>query len=125
MTVPCACWCIAGIFFRNYATSSYLQFGAKLFFMYGEEYKGMISNFQTFATFIGGVFSNLFIGGYLSDKLEPKSLRTKSLIAGTSLLGSTVCYFFMFYPFINIWYPLGFIAVNAFLFEGYTAPIVS
>ena len=66
----------------------------------------------------------MLIGGVLADKLEPFSLRTKSLIAGTSQLGSAVCYFCMFYPFINIWFPLGFIAVNAFFFEGYTAPTV-
>lgn len=124
MSVPCARWCIAGIFFRNYAASSYIQYGAKLFYFYGAEYKGLISNFQTFATFVGGVLSNLIIGGYLCDKLEQKYLRTKSLVSGTSLLGSAICYFCMFYPFINIWFPLGFIAVNAFFFEGYTAPTV-
>lgn len=67
----------------------------------------------------------MYIGGVLSDKFEPKSLRTKSLIAGTSLLGTSICYFCMFYPFISVWFPLGFVAVNSLLFEGFSPPAVS
>jgi len=93
--------------------------------MYGVQYKGTIANVQTFATFIGGCFSNLYIGGVLSDKFEKKSLRTKSIIAGTSLLGTSICYFCMFYPSVNVWFALGFVSINAFFFEGYTPPTVS
>lgn len=76
------------------------------------------------ATFVGGVFANLFYG-WFCDKYEPKTLWTKALVCGTSLLGTSICYFLMFYPFFNIAFPLSVIAVNTFLFEGWTPPSVS
>jgi len=76
------------------------------------------------ATVVGGIFSNVFYG-WLCDKLEPRSLWTKAIVCGTSLLGNSICYFLMFYPFVNVTFPLAIIFLNSFLFEGFTSPAVS
>ena len=67
----------------------------------------------------------MFFGGYLSDKLEQKNLRAKSLIATFSILGYTVSHFFEFYFFVNIYYCLSFVTINSFFFDGFSPPIIS
>jgi len=76
------------------------------------------------ATLVGGIFSNVFYG-WLCDKYERKSFWTKAIVCGSSLLGTSICYFLMFYPFVNVMFPLTIIFLNSFLFEGFTPPAVS
>jgi len=96
-----------------------------LFFLYGLQYKSIISNWLTFASVIGGIFSNIFIGGYICDKYDSKYLRTKSIVASLSLLGAAIMYFLEYYLFVNVWLAMIFVTVQSFLFEGCTPPIVS
>lgn len=70
LAVPCAFWSLTGMFFRNYAYYTALQYSTRLFFMYGLEYKTMTSYWLTFASVVGGIFSNIFIGGYLCDMYD-------------------------------------------------------
>ena len=99
------------MFFRNYAYYTALQYSTRLFFMYGLEYKTMTSYLLTFASVVGGIFSNIFIGGYLCDMYDKKHPRTKSIIASLSLLGAAVMYFLEYYFFINVWFAMTMITI--------------
>ena len=124
IAVPCAAWNLVGLFARQYALNTYLQFSLRFLLFYGAQYKSQISVLQTLATLVGGIFSNVFYG-WFCDRFEQKSLWTKALVCGSSLLGTSICYFLMFYPFFSITFPLSMIVINTFLFEGFTPPSVS
>lgn len=76
------------------------------------------------AFLVGGIFSNVFYG-WLCDKYERRSLWTKAIVCGSSLLGSSICYLLMFYPFVNVMFPLAIIFLNSFIFGGFSPPGVS
>ena len=112
LQVSCARWGLAGIFFRGYANSINVGLSTRFFSLYGTEYLSLIS-FWTFGSIIiGGSFSAIFVGGYLSDRYDQKYMRAKSLIASLSILGYAVSHFFEFYYFVSIYYAMSFVTIN-------------
>jgi len=70
LSVPCARWGLAGIFFKNYATTTNVSYSTRYFNTFGEQYVSMVSYWTFGVTLVGGSFAAIFIGGFLSDKYD-------------------------------------------------------
>ena len=73
---------------------------------------------------MGGSFSNLFYG-YLSDKLEPRNIKTKAYLSALQGLIGATCYFLVYFFNINFWFAVTFVTLESFFAEGIIAPSIS
>lgn len=61
----------------------------------------------------------------LCDKLEPRFIRIKALVAAGQCVGSALCFLAIYYPFISFGFAVFFTAFDLFAFEGFNAPVIS